>query len=96
MDDLTVRTGRVIDGQFLTDAERDDEIKKAMKTGPALAPQPAADALEAQLQPPTLQPRLDRQLRKRRSTMSGCLITTTRRGSWRWFTPGHGPLGSLG
>lgn len=96
MDDLTVRTGRVIDGQFLTDAEHDDEIKKAMKTGPALAPQPAADALEAQLQPPTLQPRLDRQLRKRRSTMSGCLITTTRRGAWRWFTLGHGPLGSLG
>ena len=46
VDDLTVRTGRVIDGQFLTDAEHDDEIKKAMKTGPALAPQPAADALE--------------------------------------------------
>ena len=47
VDDLTVRTGRVIDGQFLTDAERDNEIKKATKTGPALAPQPASDALEA-------------------------------------------------
>ena len=29
------------------DAEHDDEIKEAMKTGPVIAPQPAADALEA-------------------------------------------------
>ena len=27
--------------------------------------------------------------------MSGCLVTTTRRGAWRWFTVGRGPLGSL-
>ena len=33
VDDLTVRTGRVVDGRFLTDAEAEEEIRAACRKG---------------------------------------------------------------
>ena len=47
VDDLTVRTGRSIDGKFLTDEEYDSEIKEAMRNAPVEVPQTANDAIEA-------------------------------------------------
>ena len=47
VDDLTVRTGRCIDGQFLTDEEFDSEIKDAMRNAPVEVPQTAQEAIEA-------------------------------------------------
>ena len=47
VDDLTVRTGRVVDGKFLTDGEADQEIRAACQKAPVSAGQDAASALEA-------------------------------------------------
>ena len=47
VDDLTIRTGRSIDGKFLTDAEHDQEIKESMRNAPVEIPQSANDAIEA-------------------------------------------------
>ena len=47
VDDLTIRTGRVVDGQFKTDDEAEKEIKEACKRAPVEVVQPAAAALEA-------------------------------------------------
>ena len=47
IDDLTVRTGRAIDGQYLTDAEYEEEVKRAMREGPVEVPQVTGEALEA-------------------------------------------------
>ena len=47
VDDLTIRTGRVIDGQFKTDSEAEAEIKDACKRAPVEVVQPAAAALKA-------------------------------------------------
>ena len=47
VDDLTIRTGRVIDSQFRTDDEAEAEIKEACKRAPVEVVQPAAAALEA-------------------------------------------------
>ena len=47
VDDLTVRTGRVVDGKFLTDGEADHEIRAACQKAPVSAGQDAASALEA-------------------------------------------------
>ena len=47
VDDLTVRTGRVVDGRFLTDDQAADEIKTACRKSPVEAVQPAEDALKA-------------------------------------------------
>ena len=47
VDDLTVRTGRVLDGRFMTDEEAEREILEACKNAPVEAVQPAVEALEA-------------------------------------------------
>ena len=47
VDDLTVRTGRVVDGKFLTDDQAEDEVREACKNAPMEAVQRAGDALEA-------------------------------------------------
>ena len=47
VDDLTVRTGRVIDGRFMTDAEAEREIRQACAKGALAVPQGAGSALEA-------------------------------------------------
>ncbi|CAL1170400.1 unnamed protein product [Cladocopium goreaui] len=47
VDDLTVRTGRVVDGVMMSDEEHDAEIKEAMKRTPVVVGQPAPEALEA-------------------------------------------------
>ena len=47
VDDLTVRTGRVIDGCFMTDAEAEREIRQACAKGALAVPQGAGSALEA-------------------------------------------------
>ena len=47
VDDLTVRTGRVIDGRFLTDAEAEREIRQACAKGALAVHQSAGSALEA-------------------------------------------------
>ena len=47
IDDLTVRTGRAIDGQYLTDAEYEEEVKRAMREGPVEVPQVTGEELEA-------------------------------------------------
>ena len=47
VDDLTVRTGRVVDGIMMSDEEHDAEIKEAMKRTPVVVGQPAPEALEA-------------------------------------------------
>ena len=46
VDDLTVRTGRVLDGRFLKDDEADREIKEACREGPVGVGQTAEDALK--------------------------------------------------
>ena len=47
VDDLTVRTGRVVDGRFLTDEEAEKEIREACQGAAVEAPQTASSALEA-------------------------------------------------
>ena len=47
MDDLTVRTGRVIDKKFMTDKEFDEEIKRAMRVSPVGVGQPPKEAMDA-------------------------------------------------
>ena len=47
VDDLTIRTGRVVDGSFRTDAEHEEEVRRAMRDAPVTVGQPARDALEA-------------------------------------------------
>ena len=47
VDDLSVRTGRVVDGRFLTDEEADAEIKEACRRAPVEVGQPTSTALEA-------------------------------------------------
>ena len=47
VDDLTVRTGRVIDGQFFTDAQAEGAVREACAKGAVAAPQSASSALEA-------------------------------------------------
>ena len=47
VDDLTVRTGRVVDGRYLTDDQAEDEIRQTCQNAPVEAVQPAGDALEA-------------------------------------------------
>ena len=47
VDDLTIRTGRVVDGAFMTDEEHDHEIKEAMRQSPVVVGQPASEALKA-------------------------------------------------
>ena len=47
VDDLTVRTGRVVDGLFLTDDQSEAEVRESCKKGPVEAVQPAEDALRA-------------------------------------------------
>ena len=46
VDDLTVRTGRVLDGRFVKDDEADREIKEACREGPVGVGQTAGDALK--------------------------------------------------
>ena len=45
VDDLTIRTGRCVDGTFMTDEEYDERIKSAVKKSDSPV-QPAAEALE--------------------------------------------------
>ena len=47
VDDLTIRTGRTIDGKFFTDEEHDQEVKEAMRRAPVEVPQTANEAIEA-------------------------------------------------
>ena len=47
VDDLTVRSGRVIDGRFYTDNEADQAIRDACSKGSVTTPQSAGAALEA-------------------------------------------------
>ena len=47
VDDLTVRTGRVIDGRFFTDEEHEKEIRQAMREAPVQLGQSPADAMDA-------------------------------------------------
>ena len=47
VDDLTVRSERVIDGQFYTDSEADQAIRDACSKGSVATPQSAGAALEA-------------------------------------------------
>ena len=47
VDDLTIRTGRTIDGEFFTDEEHDQEVKEAMRRAPVEVPQTANEAIEA-------------------------------------------------
>ena len=47
VDDLTVRTGRVIDGRFMTDVEAEREIRQACAKGALAVIQGAGSALEA-------------------------------------------------
>ena len=47
VDDLTVRSGRVIDGRFYTDSEAEQAIRDACSKGSVAAPQSAGAALEA-------------------------------------------------
>ena len=47
VDDLTVRSGRVIDGRFFTDSEAEQAIRDACSKGSVAAPQSAGAALEA-------------------------------------------------
>ena len=47
VDDLTVRSGRVIDGRFYTDNEADQAIRDACSKGSVATPQSAGAALEA-------------------------------------------------
>ena len=47
VDDLTVRTGRVIDKKFMTDKEFDEEIKRAMRASPVGVGQPPKEAMDA-------------------------------------------------
>ena len=47
VDDLTVRTGRVIDGRFFTDAQAEGAVREACAKGVVAAPQSASSALEA-------------------------------------------------
>ena len=47
IDDLTVRSGRVIDGRFYTDSEAEQAIRDACSKGSVAAPQSAGAALEA-------------------------------------------------
>ena len=47
VDDLTIRTGRTIDGEFFTDEEHDQEVKEAMRRTPVEVPQTANEAIEA-------------------------------------------------
>ena len=47
VDDLAVRTGRVIDGRFMTDAEAEREIRQACAKGALAVSQGAGSALEA-------------------------------------------------
>ena len=47
IDDITVRTGRSVDGQFKTDSEHSEEIKNAMRQSPVLLPQTADEAITA-------------------------------------------------
>ena len=47
MDDLTVRSGRVIDGQFFTDAQAEGAVREACAKGAVAAPRSASSALEA-------------------------------------------------
>ena len=47
VDDLTVRSGRVIDGQFYTDSEADQAIRDACSKGSVATPRSAGAALEA-------------------------------------------------
>ena len=47
VDDLTVRSGRVIDGRFYTDSEADQAIRDACSKGSVATPQSAGAALEA-------------------------------------------------
>ncbi|CAK9069122.1 Pro-Pol polyprotein, partial [Durusdinium trenchii] len=46
-DDLTVRTGRVVDGRYLTDDQAEEEVRRACQNAPVQAVQPAGSALEA-------------------------------------------------
>ena len=45
-DDLTIRTGRCVDGTFFTDAEYEERIKQAAQSVKETGFQPAAEALE--------------------------------------------------
>ena len=47
VDDLTVRSGRVIDGVAYRDEEFDKELKEAYKKAPQVPPQLPQEALEA-------------------------------------------------
>ncbi|CAK9015546.1 Retrovirus-related Pol polyprotein from transposon opus [Includes: Protease [Durusdinium trenchii] len=47
VDDLTVRTGRVVDGRYLTDDQAEEEVRRACQNAPVQAVQPAGSALEA-------------------------------------------------
>ena len=47
VDDLTVRTGRVVDGRYLTDDQAEAEVRAACKKGPVEAVQPTEEALKA-------------------------------------------------
>ena len=47
VDDLTVRTGRVVDGRYLTDDQAEEEVRRACQKAPVQAVQPAGSALEA-------------------------------------------------
>jgi len=47
VDDLTVRTGRVIDGVVYTDAEFSSQVRSASEQAPVVPPQPPREALEA-------------------------------------------------
>ena len=46
VDDLTIRTGRVIGNRHLTDEEAEEEIKSACREAAVVPPQAAATALE--------------------------------------------------
>ena len=47
VDDLSVGTGRIVDGRFMTDAEAEREIRQACAKGALAVPQGAGSALEA-------------------------------------------------
>ena len=48
MDDLTVRTGRVVDGKFYTDSAADQAVREACAKGSSqAAPQSPESAMEA-------------------------------------------------
>ena len=47
VDDLTVRSGRVVDGVAYRDCEHDQELKEACKKVPQVPPQAPHEALEA-------------------------------------------------